>query len=301
MKDKRFEDILNKLEKQYQQKYGVAVFHIEAKEAENGVKLSGIVLTENQKDETLRSLTNSGIKILQEKIEVLGDEKRRNEIGWGVVKAKIADLKNRFVSNNIINERIIRRIRCSQAFSSEVLRILFKSEDQLLVQQNDLTLGWVDKKNVEMGKENLFKKWNNGSFAKKNGVHKNGIDNNRIIKEAKKFIGTGYVLGGKSENGIDCSGFVQAVYKIAAGLILPKHSWDQKKAGIKIELENVKSGDLVFLIKKRNSHKHVGIVEKNGDKVYLIHASMDKKEVVRQNMDEILKSYDFVETRRIVV
>jgi len=293
-------NILNSLRKKYQQKYGVAVFSIAAKKSKNGLRLSGIVLTENQKDEVLNLIRQSGLEISGENISVLSDEKRRNEVGWGIIKNRMTDLKSRFVSNKIINERIFKRIRCSQAFNGEIVRILFEKEDQFLIQQNDLTLGWADKKDIEMLKGNQYKKWSGGNFAKKNGTHKNGIDESCIIEEAKKYVGTKYVLGGKSEDGIDCSGFVQAVYRNAAGLILPKHSWDQKKAGIKIELKDARTGDLAFMIKKRNSHKHVGIIEKEKEKVYLIHASLDKERVVRQNMDEVLKNYDLVEARRVV-
>lgn len=300
MGNEKINDILNNLVKSYQQNYGFAVFSIVAKKSKDGMRLSGIVLTENQKDELLNLIRQSGLKISGEKISVLSDEKQRNEIGWGIVKNKMIDLKSRFVSNKIINERILKRIRCSQAFRGEIARILFKNEDQFLIQQNDLTLGWIDKKDIEIKKGNLYKKWNNGNFAKKNGTHKNGIDGRCITEEAKKYVGTKYALGGKSKDGIDCSGFVQSVYKNAAGLILPKHSWDQKKAGIKIELKDAKTGDLAFLIKKRNSHKHVGIFERKKDKIYLIHASLDKKEVVRQNIDEVLENYDLVEARRVL-
>ncbi|MFA6097610.1 MAG: NlpC/P60 family protein [Candidatus Paceibacterota bacterium] len=291
--------VLKSLSKKYQQKYGVAVFSIEAKETSNGLKLSGAVLTGNQKDELLRLAADGGVKISQEDIAVLSDWKQGNEIGWGLVRTKTANLRSRFVSNGIINEKILKRIRCSQAFRDEVLRILLKKEDQLLVQQGDLTLGWIDKKDVGMDKKNLRRKWNNGNFAKKDEIVAGNSDKSAIVKEARKYIGTKYVLGGRSESGIDCSGFVQAVYRNAAGLILPKHSWDQKQMGSKIGLKDAESGDLVFLIKKRNSHKHVGILVLKDNTSWLIHASLDKRKVIIQKMDEVLENYDVIEARRI--
>ena len=292
--------VLKSLSKKYQQKYGVAVFSIKAEETENGLKLSGAVLTGNQKDELLRLAADGGVKILKEDIAVLGDWRQGNEIGWGLVRSKTADLRSRFVSNEIMNDRILKRIRCSQAFRDDVLRILLRKEDQLLVQQNDLTLGWIDKKNIRMNKKNLRRKWSDGNFAKKDEIFAGNSDKSAIVKEARKYIGTKYVLGGRSESGIDCSGFVQTVYRNAAGLILPKHSWDQKQMGKKIELKNADSGELVFLVKKKNSHKHVGIVERGEDGTYLIHASLDKKKVIIQKMDEVPESYDVIEARRII-
>ncbi len=125
------------------------------------------------------------------------------------------------------------------------------------------------------------------------------VSENIIIKEAEKYLGAKYVFGGKSKKGIDCSGLTQVVYKNSLGVILPKHSWDQKEMGKRVKLKDIKTGDLIFLIKKENSHKHVGIVEKNKD-INLIHASLEKRKVVKQGLEEVFKSYDFVEARRVM-
>ncbi len=257
-------------------------------------------------------------------LKILSNASEKNEIGWAIAKMKIVDLKLRFVSNEILNSRILKRIRCSQAFQGEILRVLFRKSDQLLVQQNDLTLGWINRNEVILKRRslygNLHKKWASGNFALKGRTIKinkiiiikrlhsfaetmepttkfrlDPID--KILKEAEIFLGVKYLLGGKSKKGIDCSGLTQMVYKNSFNIILPKHSWDQKKMGRKINLKNIKSGDLIFLIKKPN--KHVGIVEKNKG-VNLIHASLEKKKVIKQKLDEVFESYDFVEARRII-
>ena len=217
----------------------------------------------------------------------------------------------RFVSGKLLNKKILKRIRCSQAFRGDILRVLFKKEDQLLVQQNDLTLGWVERKDVLLRKSNLYKKWTSSNFALKGKIIKISVSKNGIITEAKKFLDTKYVLGGKSKKGIDCSGLTQVVYKNVLNIILPRHSWDQKEVGKKVNLKNVESGDLMFLIKKKNSHKHVGIVEiikspqslsetAAGHGINLIHASLDKKKVIKQSLEEVFEKYDFVEVRRVV-
>ncbi len=316
-------NILKNIEKLYQQKYGVAVFDVEIKDIKNGIKISGSVLTENQRDYIISVLKKNKIKIKKENLKILSDASARNEIDWAVVKNKITDLKLRFVPSEIINKKILKRVRCSQAFKGEILRVLFKKEDQLLVQQNDLTLGWIDRKDVVLKKNNLRKKWASGNFALKNKIIKTNVSENKIIEEARKFLNTKYVLGGKSKKGIDCSGLTQVVYKNSLDIILPRHSWDQRKVGKrnqkevgkKVNLKNVKSGDLVFLTKKSNSHKHVGIVEvcevtppssplsEGGFKsanVNLIHASLEKKKVVRQSLEKVFEKYDFVEAKRIV-
>ena len=305
------ESILKNIEKIYQQKYGVAVFSVEIKNTKNGLEIKGDVLTENQRDYIINILKKNKIKIKKESLKIMSDANARNEIGWAVVKNKITDLKLRFVSSKIINKKILKRIRCSQAFQGEILRVLFEKDDQLLVQQNDLTLGWVDRKNVIIKKKNLYKEWTQQShtlgYGTKNKILMVNVDKSKIIKEAEKYLGAPYLLGGKSKKGIDCSGLTQVVYKNSLDIILPRHSWDQKEVGKKVNLKNVKSGDLVFLIKKSNRHKHVGIVEINNPPsppyqggAYLIHASLEKKKVIRQSLEEVFGKYDFVEVRRVV-
>jgi len=319
-------NILKNIEKIYQQKYGVAVFDIEIRNVKSGIEIKGSVLTENQRDYMTNALRKNKIKIKKENLKILSDASARNEIGWAVAKNKITDLKLRFVSSEIINNKILERIRCSQAFKGDILRVLFKKEDQLLIQQNDLTLGWVNRKDVILKKKSLYKKWASGNFALNSKIIKiktlpvkdvvrskgkilkqvqndNGDDGdnlqNKIIEEAKKFLGVKYVLGGRSKKGIDCSGLMQAAYKNSLNIILPRHSWDQKEVGKKVDLKNVESGDLVFLIRKSNQHKHVGIVEKNKS-VNLIHASLGRKKVVRQSLEKVFERHDFVEARRVV-
>ena len=310
------ENILKSIEKLYQQKYGVAVFDVEIENTKNGVKISGDVLTENQRDYIMSVLRKNKIKIKKESLRILSDANARNEIGWAVIKNKITDLKLRFVSGEIINKKILKRIRCSQAFKGDILRVLFKKDDQLLVQQNDLTLGWINRKDVILKKSDLYKKWASGNFVLKGKIifakrfhSSNGTMEpaSEIVREVEKYLGAPYLLGGKSKKGIDCSSLTQAVYKNSLNIILPRHSWDQKEVGEKVNLKNIKSGDLVFLIKRSDQHKHVGIVEKNNPPsppyqggAYLIHASLEKKKVIRQSLEEVFEKYDFVEARRVV-
>lgn len=312
-------DDINNLEKKYQQEYGVAVFDVEVKNIKGEIEISGKVLVENQKDDILNVFRDKKIKIKKINLKILSDAGKRNEIGWAVVKTKVADLKLRFVANEIINNKILKRIRCSQSFQGEILRILFKKDDQLLVQQNDLTLGWINKNEIVLKRESLYKKWAKGNFALKGKVinpdkfkfakklhgpagamEPAAKTMESVVKEAEKFLGVKYVLGGKSKEGVDCSGLTQIIYKNAFNIILPKHSWDQKEMGKKVNLKNIKSGDLIFLIKKINQHRHVGVIEKNNKNINLIHASTDKKKVVKWDFNKISKNYDFVEARRIV-
>jgi cell wall-associated NlpC family hydrolase len=75
-----------------------------------------------------------------------------------------------------------------------------------------------------------------------------------------------YVFGGESVSGMDCSGFVQTVFK-AASIVLPRVSADQINKGTNIPLGQEQAGDLLgFDLGDRNGSgiEHIGICIGNG-------------------------------------
>jgi len=67
----------------------------------------------------------------------------------------------------------------------------------------------------------------------------------RIISQARKFLGTPYLWGGRTPFGFDCSGLVQIVYG-CFGVYLPRDSRDQRRSGIEIAPDEIEAGDLLF-------------------------------------------------------
>jgi peptidoglycan DL-endopeptidase LytE len=95
-----------------------------------------------------------------------------------------------------------------------------------------------------------------------------------FVKVATGFIGAPYRFGGSSLKGIDCSSFVQKIYRIF-DITLPRNAREQSKVGISISRENLTEGDLVFFHTKR-SLGHVGIYIGNNE---FVHASSKSKGV----------------------
>ena len=79
-----------------------------------------------------------------------------------------------------------------------------------------------------------------------------------IRKEYQQWKGTRHVLGGNNRNGVDCSGFVRAVYQNVFKIELPRSTKKQAKVGTYIERRELKAGDLVFF-KPPSAPRHVGI------------------------------------------
>lgn len=87
---------------------------------------------------------------------------------------------------------------------------------------------------------------------------------------AKQYINVPYLWGGRTAFGIDCSGFVQVVFK-SIGKQLPRDAYQQAETGTDVSfLEEVKTGDLAFFDNEEGRITHVGIML---DPHHIIHAS----------------------------
>jgi cell wall-associated NlpC family hydrolase len=78
-------------------------------------------------------------------------------------------------------------------------------------------------------------------------------------RTAERFVGIPYLWGGCTVvDGMDCSGFVRAVYNLC-GVNIPRTSSEQFKAGRGVEREDLVDGDLVFFGSSEQKISHVGI------------------------------------------
>ncbi|MEY2994634.1 MAG: hypothetical protein RL357_1569 [Pseudomonadota bacterium] len=81
-----------------------------------------------------------------------------------------------------------------------------------------------------------------------------------LALNAMGLLDVPYKWGGNSPlTGLDCSGFVQAVYEGAAGISLPRHTSDQARATQPIAPHAMEAGDLVFFNTANRPYSHVGI------------------------------------------
>ncbi len=87
-----------------------------------------------------------------------------------------------------------------------------------------------------------------------------------VMQAIDDYLGTPYKWGGEDVRGMDCSGFVRAVYRRAANLNLPHSVAKLAKAGKTVSLQNLRFGDLIFF-RKPGSGKlfHVGIYLGSGN------------------------------------
>ncbi|WP_330355814.1 NlpC/P60 family protein [Streptomyces chartreusis] len=87
----------------------------------------------------------------------------------------------------------------------------------------------------------------------------------KTLAFARSQIGKPYVWGATGPDSYDCSGLTQAAWK-AAGVDIPRVTYDQVNAGTTVPLSSAQPGDLVFFY---DDVTHVGIYIGNG---MMIHA-----------------------------
>ncbi len=90
-----------------------------------------------------------------------------------------------------------------------------------------------------------------------------------LTNTALRYLGVPYAWGGESFSGVDCSGFVQAVFR-RNGVELPRTADAQFEIGHHVSASGLLPGDLVFFETYSEGASHVGIYLGGGR---FVHAS----------------------------
>jgi len=134
-------------------------------------------------------------------------------------------------------------------------------------------------------------------LADKGFITRVGQKASELVVTAMGALGLPYRAGGSSyESGFDCSGFVKSVYEQTMGLLLPRKAEQQAAATQKIDLHELKPGDLVFFNTMRKAFSHVGIYV--GDNKF-IHSPKPGAEVRIEDMRQTYWARRFDGARRV--
>jgi len=126
-------------------------------------------------------------------------------------------------------------------------------------------------------------------------INKTEFITTALYIEYEKWIGTPYKLGGKDFNGVDCSSFVQTVYKNAFNIKLPRTTKEQAKKGFRVNRNSSKAGDII-LFKTAYNIRHSGIIIEKGK---FMHTS-EKHGVSISNIHNPYWNSKYWQTRRIL-
>ena len=139
-------------------------------------------------------------------------------------------------------------------------------DEGTVVTVNGLVDGWYDV-TCEYGTEGYIR----SDFL---DLTESASNNSDIVDTAMQYLGVGYVYGGASPSGFDCSGFTMYIYQ-QYGYSLPHTATGQWQSGLGTRVYSISElqpGDLVFFNdSSRNAGKacsHVGIYIGNGQHVH---------------------------------
>lgn len=114
-------------------------------------------------------------------------------------------------------------------------------------------------------------------------------------RTAERFVGIPYRWGGENVvDGMDCSGFVRAVYNLC-GVNIPRTSAEQFRAGEKVGRDDLVDGDLVFFGASSDKINHVGIYVGNGK---FVHAPRRGEEIKISTIEEKYFAGRFIGAKR---
>jgi gamma-D-glutamyl-L-lysine dipeptidyl-peptidase len=128
-----------------------------------------------------------------------------------------------------------------------------------------------------------------------------------VCESASRWLGVPYLWGGVTQGGVDCSGFVQALYRLH-GHVIPRDSDQQSRTGEAVEcvggdFSALRAGDLVFFTEDPGRVTHV-VMSTGGSRI--VHASLGNGGVARNDLHG-RRAYErelrrlFVCARRIIL
>ena len=177
------------------------------------------------------------------------------------------DQDNVFTTYGRVNSDGV-NVRSDASTDSSVLATI---EEDAIVTVNGLVDGWYDV-TCEYGTEGYIR----SDFL---DLTESSSSNSDIAATAKQYLGTGYVYGGASPRGFDCSVFTMYVYS-QLGYSLPHSATSQWQSGLGTRVYSISElqpGDLVFFNDpSRNAGKacsHAGIYTGDGQ---FIHSSSSR-------------------------
>lgn len=145
-----------------------------------------------------------------------------------------------------------------------------------------------------------------GSSGSSMRAASNQIDTDRVIAEAKRYLGVEYEFGtgpySSNNRKFDCSTFTRHVFG-KFGISLPRTAREQAKKGTTVSRSNLRKGDLLYFtvpgrFKDESTIGHVGIYIGNGQMIHAAPEPEDGVQITSINKPHWKKT--FVTAKRIV-
>jgi LysM repeat protein len=227
-----------------------------------------------------RSLKNWKLETAVEEEPADRQIPKTHKVKKGETLASIAKKYN--LSGNDLKE--LNELKGQKVKTGQVLRLRLEDDDDDGSEQNEGEGIWAENQD------------DSRAYVQGSGFLAAEKNRELLARAAKSFLGFRYSRGGSSVNGMDCSSYVQRVYKIF-GIDLPRTAREQFQIGYGVARNALKVGDLVFFKRVQvRQPTHVGIYIGNDQ---FIHTSLKKKQVDIESIDSGYFKTRFLGAKRI--
>jgi cell wall-associated NlpC family hydrolase len=194
------------------------------------------------------------------------------------------------------------------------LRLLGRTAAAQLVQGPDLSVGWVGEAGLAATDADAARRdWAERprsqeevavppslAFASRtSGDHSTSGDMvvDAVLSAGRAQLGVPYRWGGTTPRGFDCSGLVQRILAGATGVLLPKHTGDQRHAGVRVTAAEADAGDLLFATPRSQRVGHVMLLTSPST---VLHACRTEQRVIEESLEANALRYQHQGYRRAV-
>lgn len=274
---------------------GISAVDLRLDRRQGGPAITGQVLTFRQAREVEELARKHGAQV---EIEVVADPAAGLEQGWVEPRVEILDVWREPAR---AGEEMGRQ---SQFMGSAdgPLRRLGRQGDFLLVQGIDLAIGWAAAAELRDADpqwsrdlwQAVVRPLEGAAIRPPNGP----VATAKVLQRARTQLGVVYVWGGRTSRGYDCSGLVQHVINETTGVLLPRHSGDQRRVGERVVAERVRAGDLLFARPREQRVGHVLLMTSDST---VLHACRTEHRVIEEELDDNARRYQHQGWRRPVL
>ncbi len=125
-------------------------------------------------------------------------------------------------------------------------------------------------------------------FFSQYGLSVDSCANYKLYSEVHDWLGTPYKYGGRSADGIDCSGFSNKIYTAVYNRELAGGSRDIYKTVKPIKRKHLKEGDLLFFKIRKGQISHIGVYLGDGK---FAHATTRAGVIISDLAEDYYKKY----------
>ncbi|MGB2941115.1 MAG: NlpC/P60 family protein [Candidatus Dormiibacterota bacterium] len=234
-------------------------------------------------------------------IQVIGDPVARLEQAW--LKLSVPTLEVWRDPQSMGQDQA----RATEYLATDgALRLLGRLRGAMLVQGPDLTIGWIDEAGVVATDADASRAdWVHRVRAAPGQAtdpdpavqHPDTEVLGHLLAAGREALDTPYRWGGTTSAGYDCSGLVQRLFSLTTGILLPKHTGDQRHVGARVVDGERRAGDLLFATPIGQKVGHVMLVT-SPDSV--LHACRTEQRVIEERLQDNAKRYQHQGYRRPV-